>query len=108
MPLALTVKSVMRLARRPVVRGLRGRVDHDLNLATIIAENLSDALAVADVRGMVPIPGHGPLQLLAVPGGRRFLAEEDSAHVVVNADDNETLVGEEADCLCNQSTRQIQ
>ena len=86
----------VRVRGRPVVRGLRGGVDDQLDRAPVAREERVDPLAVADVHLL-------PAEVLdlggeTVRGGRGggLGAEEVGAHVVLDADHVEALLGEEA------------
>jgi hypothetical protein len=84
-----------RLARGPVVRGLRGRVHDHRDVAAVVREELTDTGLVADVQIGVPVAAHRGFQPLPVPSRATRRSEEVPAHVVVDADDVEALRGEE-------------
>jgi hypothetical protein len=71
-----------RLARRPVVRGLRGGVDHQRDRAAVVAEDLGQLAEIAHVGVVVLVVRVQARKPLAVPGGRG-LGAEVAAHVVV-------------------------
>ena len=74
-------------------------MNHNLDIGSEFTENVLNAFVIPDVHGMVAIPGDGLLKPSAVPFRGGILAEKDTAHVVVNADNCESLVREEADSL---------
>ncbi len=92
-PLAFTEEIGLRFAGGPIVRGLGGGVDHQFDRrGRSAAKRASIAVVVADVerRMFVPRPEVG-----SASGrdsrGRGFVAEEATAHVVVDADDGPSL-----------------
>jgi hypothetical protein len=90
----------LRLLGGPVVRGLRGGVDDQLDLAGVPGEDPLDALGVADVDLLVDeLVREALLQHFGHAAGRRLLAEEAGAHVVLEADDGVARLGEVDDGL---------
>ena len=81
----------LRLARRPVVRRLRGGVHDDLDRGCVLGEQALHALGIPDVELVRAELGVGPPQLLGDGCGRRVRAEECAAHVVLDPDDVEAL-----------------
>ena len=81
------------LPRRPVVGGLRGGVDHELDL--VLPEKRINCSLVADVNTAVPIARMEINEALAVPIGTGGGTEEVAAHIVVHAEYLEALLGEE-------------
>src|SRR5438128_1160442 len=76
--------------RGPVVRGLRSRVDHELDGAPVPGEQAENAVAVTNVEVEVDIAlSERLLDALPVPFRRRLGPEEHPAHVVVDPDDLE-------------------
>ena len=97
MPLALTAKSSCGSCGRPVVRGLGRGVDHQLDGVAVFLEETVDGRGVANIDWPVLIAlAQFSLEAAAIPVGRSFVAEEDAAHVVVDADDCIALVGKKA------------
>jgi hypothetical protein len=83
-----------RLPRGPVVRRLRGGVDHQVEAEPL--EQVTHGLRVADVGLDVRVARVALLQEALVPVGRRVDAEEVLAGVVVDPDHVEAELGEEA------------
>ena len=81
----------MRLARGPVVGGLGGGMDDDLDPGTVRLENALHRVKVADVNGVVRVVRERGFEELARGGGRGFRAEKARAHVVVDSGDSEAL-----------------
>ena len=85
-----------RIARGPIVRGLRGRVDDDANAVAVAVEQRHQRIGVADVDRLVDVPATMPsLEFALLPGSRGVVAKEPATHVVVDADDVEPA-GDEA------------
>ena len=80
-----------RNGRGAVMRWLRGGVDDERDVLSEVGENLLDRPLVAHVHGVVPEVLERAEQAARVPVGRSVFAEEVFAHVVVNADDIESL-----------------
>ena len=88
------------LLGRPVVRGLRGGVHDQLDLAGVLGEDARDGVGVADVDLLVHELVRQPLlQHLGHAARRGLLAEEAGAHVVLEADDRVAALGEVDDGL---------
>ena len=89
----------LRVAGGPVVGGLGGGVDDQLDLAGVLAEDPVDGVAVADV-GVLPaelgVLGDEPLGHVR---GRGLRPEEAGPHVVLDPDDVEALADEVLDRL---------
>jgi hypothetical protein len=77
----------VRIARGPVVRRLRGRVDDERDVRAELFEKIFHGCAVADVEIVVLVIGKFADEFLAVAERRSLLAEKPLAQVVVNADD---------------------
>src|SRR5207248_746341 len=77
----------VRVRRRPVVRGLSGGMDHELQRARVLREYAIDTLTVADVEiERSERVAERPHEALGGRCGRCRGAEELRAHVVVKAD----------------------
>ena len=77
----------VRVGRGPVVRRLRGRVDHELDPSGVLGEHALHGVAVADVDGQRrEAVGKARQQRLGHVRSRRLRAEEARAHVVLQAD----------------------
>ena len=89
----------LRVARRPVVRRLRGRVDDELELLGVLGEDAHDRVGVADVEVERGERVKALDELPRRARGRRLGTEERRAHVVLEADDVEPLLDEVFDGL---------
>src|SRR5262249_9450245 len=85
----------VRVLRGPVVRRLRGDMDHKPDVVAVPREQGLDRLAIPDVRRPVGIIRQARFQLTPAPFGRRVVAEKLLPHVVLDADDLEPLRAEE-------------
>ena len=85
-----------RIARRPIVRGLRRGMNDDRDVAAVGREHLLHGRFVANVGVDVPVAGQGRFERVARPARAGVVAEEALAHVVVDADDRQALAGEKA------------
>ena len=89
----------LRLARRPIVGRLGCGVDDQLDRTGVLAEYPIDRLGIPDV-GVLPVElwvvGDQPLGHL---GGGGLRTEEASPHIVLDADNVETLGDEVLDAL---------
>ena len=77
----------LRLARGPVVRGLGGGVDDELDGPAVLGEEARDRVLVADVDLQRAEVGELAAQGLGDVRGRSLRAEEAGAHVVLDPDD---------------------
>ena len=97
-PVRVHAEVRLRIARRPVVRRLRGGVDDELEILSVLREDPVDALGVADVEldpaELVAVAFDEPL---ADRAGRGVGPEELRAHVVLEPDDVEPLLDEVLD-----------
>ena len=74
------------IASCPVVRWLRGAVDHEFDAGTVLSEHRIHRPIVTDVDGTV-VEGRELLaQAVSVPGCRGLAAEEPAAQVIVDSD----------------------
>src|SRR5680860_280832 len=89
----------LRIARRPVVGGLRGGVDHQLDRLAVGGEDALDRVAVADVGVFAAEAGMGADESLGDVRGRGLGAEEAGPHVVLDPDHVVTLLDEVPDRL---------
>ena len=83
-----------RFAGCPVMRRLGGGMDHQFDVASEIAEDIADGAEIADVggfRGKVRVIDD---QFGFDPFGGCVVAEEVFTHIIVNADDIESLIAE--------------
>ena len=78
-----------RLAGGPVVRGLRGRVHHEIDRRAVAAKETVDRVAIADVDLLVGVAVEIAEQPLPVPNRRGLGPEEIRAQIVVDPDDVE-------------------
>ena len=81
----------VRLARRPVVRGLRGGVDDDFDLAAIARKHVLHRVKIADVDGVMRVVRQCGLQTLTRRRGRSLGAKKTRPHIVVDAGNGESL-----------------
>ena len=84
-----------RLAGGPVVRGLRGGVDHQVDRTAMRREQLVHRPIVANVGVDMAVTADARLQQLPPPRRAAIVTEEVAAQIVVDADDIEALAGEE-------------
>src|SRR6185437_2471958 len=82
------------LARSPVMRWLRRRVNNDRDALAHLAKQLRDCILVADVERVMPVIWNGCDQLVSHPASGSFVAKEVPAHVIVNTDHVHALGGE--------------
>src|SRR5262245_50197940 len=89
-----------RLLRGPVMRRLRRRVNHQSNAPAETPQQLLDPLVVPDVEihMLIAVPTL-LLQPSALPGRRGLRTKEAAPHVVVDADDIDTLLSKMANGL---------
>ena len=80
-----------RLLGRPVVRRLGGGVDDQIDICAVFLEQAVDPLCAADVDIAVAVVLERRFELFPVPPGRPVLAEEILPHIVIDADDIESL-----------------
>ena len=97
--MALTAKSVLRLARGPVVRRLRGAVDHRVDFRAKVLEQGVQRGTVANVEFMVTIAAQVPFQPVSVHPGACLGTKECPTHVVVDPDNLPIPLGEQARSL---------
>ena len=81
------------------MRRLGGGVDDQLDVGAVLGKQGLDPLAIPDVDLAMRVVRDLRFQVAAAPLRRRVVAEELLPHVVVDADDLETLRTEEADRL---------
>ncbi len=80
-----------RIARRPVVRGLRcGMNDHG-DVAAIGLEQAFHGAFVTDVGIRMPIAGNAIFKFLTNPRRTRFVAEENAAHVIIDTNNGKAF-----------------
>src|SRR5262249_54711708 len=91
-PISVDAEVGVWVACRPVVRRLRRGVDHESNIAAIFPEYSFDLGAVANIGIEMPVAIPVTLlQALPVPGCGSGIAEKESPHVIVNANDLKTF-----------------
>ncbi len=94
-PDGIDVEVGERVASCPVVRRLGGGVDHELDVGAVRPEQVLDRRTVADVEVLVGVGSPSSSSSAAGhPGGRRVVAEEHLAHVVVDTHDLHSETGE--------------
>ena len=76
---------------RPVVRGLRRRMDDRPNPGSVTGENVHDCFHVANVQIAVRISTAFAFQLKAIGNRGGFGSEKAGSHVIVDSDDLEAL-----------------
>src|SRR6185437_9580079 len=82
------------LARSPVMRWLRRRVNDDRDVLAHLAKQLRDCILVANVERMMPVIWNGRYQLVSHPAGGSFITKKVLAHVIVNTDHVHAFGGE--------------
>src|SRR6267142_2792163 len=87
------------------MRGLCGGVNNRDHACAISLEKIRHRALIADVHVIVPISLEPGLEALPVPGRAGLLPEKLAAHVVVDADDFQPLVGKEPRSLRADQTR---
>ena len=85
-----------RLTRGPIVRGLGRGVDDECDLLSVLRKECVDGSIVADIDIAVLVLGQPCLELLAIPGCGPVCAEEVLTHIIVDPDNVEALLVEEA------------
>ena len=90
----------VRLARGPIVRRLRGRVNDQRDVLAVLLEYRGHAVGIADVRVDVSIPrAEFFAEFLPLSARGCLRSEEAAPHVVVDADDIEAQTREVAGSL---------
>ena len=79
-----------RLARRPIMRGLRGGMDDELDRRAVSREQLCDGVGIADIGFHVRVVLK-PLQFGPIEARARIRAKKAAAHIVVDSNDVEPL-----------------
>ena len=82
----------VRVARRPIVGGLRGGMNHDLYRGTEPVEQGFDPPGVPNIQIFVQVVLQGRLQAFFGPGGRGLGSEETRPHIVIDSDNIEAFV----------------
>ena len=85
------------IARRPIVRWLRGGVHNRPQATPVRFENFIHRRGIADVDLVMLICGHTRQQLIARFPSGRFLAEKSFPHVVVDPHDRTAIPGKTPD-----------
>ena len=93
-----------RIGCRPVVRGLRCRVNNEIYLIAASAKDPDDLIGVAYVNLAVDIVAVLACEAFANPSRRGLGAEEVAAHVVVDANHVPALSGVIGRCLRSDQT----
>ena len=94
----------VRIARRPVMRWLRGGVNDKSDLLAEPFKQTFNRGAVADVKVVMLVVGNTVDKLLPVGKGGRLFAEKPLAQIIVNADHFKTFLGKTLDAFGTNQT----
>ena len=94
-----------RILGGPVVRGLGGGVEDEVDVGVVFGEEVFEGFQVADVVGVVLVGGEFGFEAEAVGGVGGVFAEEGGAEVVVDAENLQPLTGQKPHPLSPDQTQ---